>query len=323
MLERSIRSFSNEIYGKEFKREISDDDSSRKLHLKNISMNISTVLNKQKSIEFQVFENKKPPSFAENLTEETFDNLDIDNLRSILKTKSRNIKTLNEKIKILNKTFTNSLKEETDKNTVLETLIKLRKKEAQKNNDLRKDLRKEIGFWREKANLKKIDTISSNYFIATKNKTSKMQQGETNDNTISENLFLGDSDVSFSSNINNNIISKKWFSGEEKLLINFDDLGINLKKINYVETKADFISKKEFKFIELEIYNFAESILVFNDVQLDSTESHFNLFKLSLSLIRFNCRLGFKNKFIRNTSFKFFLVIQNLSQKISFSRKSS
>ena len=67
---------------------------------------------------------------------------------------------------------------------------------------------------------------------------------------------------------------EKWFSEEKSLTIDFDDVKIQLKKLNFLNNeKIDLIQKKEFKFIDIEIHNMTNSTLFINNLDLDSTES--------------------------------------------------
>ena len=107
----------------------------------------------------------------------------------------------------------------------------------------------------------------------TSSELESLKISEANDNKVINNKCSGDLDVLFSSEIENNDISKKWFSDQENLEFHFEDLEVKLRKIDLKKAKINFIEMKELKFIEFEIYNLSESSLLFNDVQLESTES--------------------------------------------------
>ena len=291
--------FSVKIFGKRLKEVIDNEDSFRKLNMKNTSFNKSAFSNKEKNSKNEEFElevynekNQNIDLLPEDLTEEIIDTLDIENLRSILKTKCRIIHTLDQNINFLNSDFTNLLKEEKQNNDALKTIIRLQKKEIQGNNKFIMELKKEITVWREKANIIKTSELSkikmnkpSYYFMSTEKKEEDLQLTDFKDTKLLENQFFGDSSVSLSSEIANNNISKKWFSEEKNLTINFDDLEIKFRKLNDLSnTKMNFMQNKEFKFIDIEIYNFSNSTLLISNLQLDSTESkmivlHFNIFK--------------------------------------------
>ena len=168
-----------------------------------------------------------------------------------------------------------------EKSNELKTVIKLQKKEIQKFNKLFNESKFEKINRQEQTNIineaefsNKVNK-SSNYFKNMKD----FQINDSKKSKILENQFLGDSDVSFSSKIENNDISKKWFSEDNNLNIVFDDLEIKLRKIDYLKnSKINFMQLKDFKFINVEICNLSDSSLLINNLQLDSTESKNNIF---------------------------------------------
>ena len=291
--------FSEKIFGKKKKEVIDNDDSHRKFNLKNRSFDKSELFNKDhdnsKNEEFELENfNEKNQNISDELTEEIIDNLDNEKLKSILKAKCRIINSLDQAIKLLNKDFT----KEKESNDELKTIIRLQKKEIQRNNKFILELKNEINIWREKVNnfrtseLEKIKINKpSNYFESTEKKEEKMQITDFKDNKILENQFIGDSEVSFSSNLENNNISKKWFSEEKHITINLDDLELKFSKINDEESrKMNFMQKKEFKFIDFLIYNVSNSSLEISDLQIDSTERMMIILNFMISkTIRFNC----------------------------------
>ena len=247
----------------------------------------------------------------EDLTEEIVDTLDIDNLRSILKSKL--IKGSEDKNNVLNKNsnFLNLDKEKIDE---LENIIKLKQKEFQRNSKFQKDLKKEVKFWREKANLNEIP----NEILTHENKKDKLQKTDLVCFKTYDYQFT-DSDILFSSKPMDNEISKKWFFDEKIIAINFDKLTLKFEKFN--KEKMNFTQKKEFHVILVEIRNSSNSTVFFNDIQIDSTESQFFLKKNIpfLNLNRFNCYVGLQSKYKSNFSSRI-LFIKNLCQKIPFSR---
>ena len=254
-MQQSIICFSQEIFCERSIELI--EGSFQKINLKYepIKKSNREYTTKNTDFEFEKLneKNKNTDRLPEELTAETIDTLDIENLRSILKTKCRIIKSSNEKIQ----NFKNLLKEETEKNDYSKMIIKLQKKEIQKNNN---QYKKDINFWREKA-YKSPMNQPSNYVDVTEKKEDNLQ---LNDIKIS-----GDSDISFSSKINQNEISKKWSAYENNIAINFDDLQINFRKLNDLND-----AKNLFKFIDVEICNFSASTFLIHDLQLDSTESN-------------------------------------------------
>ena len=248
-----------------------EEDSFRKLNANNLSIN-KTVLCKSEIELKSLDQNKKRNEFSEELTSEIIDVLDINSLKSILKSKIEFLKTLNGKI--LN--FENSLKIHKEKIDELTTIMNLLQKEAHKNNSIIMQLKKENASFRK--NIKNIDNSSiklkksSNYFLEKREDDKNEESNDSREENNLENQFLGDSDVSFSSNIDKNNASKKWFSGTEKLEINFDDLSIKFKKLQNLN-KCKIACAKQYKFIEIEVCNISNSPLVMQDFQLDSSES--------------------------------------------------
>ena len=238
----------------------------------NISLN-NALPNKENNSKNEEFElerfnpnnNKNLNILLENFREELIDTLDNENLRSILKEKCRQIK------------------EEQEKYDELKAIISVQKKEIEKNNKLIMELKEDITIWREKGKINKTSEISklkinksSNYFISKNIKEEDLQINNFQDSEILEKQFSGDSDVSYSSKIEDNKISKKWFSYEKNITADFDDLEIKLKKNN---EKMKYMQQQELKFIDVEISNLSDSKLLINKLELDSTESKmfFNL----------------------------------------------
>ena len=277
--------FSKEIFGEKSHEVIDDQESFRKLQWKNTSLNKTNLLNqdisKIEELELEVLseKNKNNDILGEELTDGIIDTLDVQSLRSILKKKCKIIKNFDEKFQVLNKNFTDSLKEEQEKNDELQTIIKLQKNEIKKYYNQIIDLKKEITIFREKENIKKSEFAilnrNSNYFMTIREKNEvKLLIKDEQDTKILENEFSGDSAVSFSSNIDNNQISKKWFFHEKKLTINLDDMVINLSKLNDLNSKKmNFLQQNEFKFIDVQMCNFSDSTLTMSKLELDSTES--------------------------------------------------
>ena len=143
------------------------------------------------------------------------------------------------------------------------------------------ELKNEINISKEKANTVRASEIEkikinkpSNYFISADNNEENLQINDFKDTKIIENQFLGDSEVSISSKIENNNIYKKWFYFEKNMTINLDHWELKFRKLNDSDNmKINFIQKKEFKFIDFEIYNVSNSPLEISDMQIDSTES--------------------------------------------------
>ena len=275
-LQASIINFSLKIFGKNSKEVIDNEDSFRKLNM-NTSINKSVFRNKENNVKNEEFElemfnekNKNLEILNENLMEEFINTLDIDKLRLILKDKCR------------------LLKAEQEKNDQLKIINSLKQKEIQANNQLMRELKKENFILREKANLNKSPEISkikmnksSNYFISPEKIKEDFQKNDFENIEILEKQFSGDSDVSYSSKVENNKISKKWFSNEENLTINFDDLEIKFQKLtDFKNLKMEFNQQKEFKFIDVEINNLSDSTLLINNLQLESTESKIFFFTI-------------------------------------------
>ena len=289
--------FSGKIFGKTSKKAIdNDEDSFRKLNLKT-SLNKSAFSNKENNTKNEEFElelfdekNKNIDILPENLGEEFIDTLDNEHLRSILKTKCRIISSLYQKIESQKRDFTNLLNEEKEKINELKTMISLQKKEIQGNSKFIMELKKNLTICPEKSNISKqtyeLSKIKmnkpSNYFISTEKKEENLQKNDSKNVKIFENQFSGDSDVSFFSKIENNNIFKKWFSDEKNLTLNFDDLEIKFRKLNDLNNKKmNFMKQKEFKFIDIEIHNLSDSLLINSlQLELDSTESKILLFNL-------------------------------------------
>ena len=280
-MQQSINSFSTTIFGEKSKEVNDNEDSCRRFNLKNTSINKSAFSKKgddSKNEEFELeFFNEKHPNITDDLTDEIIDTVDIENLRSILKTKCRKMRSLNQRMQLLTSDFANE-KENTDE---LKTIIRIQQKEIKRNNQVFMELKNEINIWKEKASSLRASEIEkikinkpSNYFISAENKEEKLQINDFKDTKIIENQFLGDSEVSISSKIENNNIYKKWFYGEKNLTINLDHWELKFRKLDDSDNmKINFIQKKEFKFIDFEIYNVSNSPLEISDMQIDSTES--------------------------------------------------
>ena len=284
-LQKSILTFSSKIFGQKTLEVIDNDESFRKLNMKNISLNKS-ALTKELELEAYNEKNKNTDLVSEDLTEEIIDTLDTENLKSILKRKCKIILNLEQKNEFLSKKFTKLLNEEKEKNDELSTLINLQKKEIQGNNKFIIELKKEVANYRDKANSSKTSELSqirknnmSYYFMTKEKKEEDMQMNDLKDIKRLENQFSGDSDVSFSSKIDNNDISKKWFSDEKNISITFDQLEIKFKKNDgLMKGKTNIWPKKEFKVIDVDIYNLSTSTLLLKNFDLDSTESKILIF---------------------------------------------
>ena len=166
----------------------------------------------------------------------------------------------------------------------MRTIIRLQKKEIEKNNEYITELHKEFTILREKTCV--INTIEiakvnnrSTYFMSTDLKEEYLQKNDFKDFKSLKNEILGDSSVSFSSNIEkieNNVISKKWSYDENQIVINFQDLKIKFKKIDdSINIKVNSLLKKEFKFVDIEIYNTSDSAFVIENFHIISTTSKF------------------------------------------------
>lgn len=219
--------------------------------------------------------NENNKSFLQDeLSDETIDSFDNDQLKSILKAKCRLIKKNEEKIKRISQEFENLLTDKKEKMSQLETIIKLQKTEIKKNYKMISDLKNDIINLRKNESIKAFDyhpmefKKSSNYFNLNENKNNNVQIIDQNDDKVVENA--GESDVSFSSKREENHITKKWFYDEEKIAINFDDLKIKFTKNN----EHNKILQKEIKIIDVEISNISEIPILLSDLQIDSTESH-------------------------------------------------
>lgn len=230
------------------------------------------------NFELQPSSSRNRLSLTEKLSEKNIDTLDLDNLKSLLKEKCRTIQNLEDKTKNL----TDLIKLEKEKNDEMRIMIKLQKKEIEQNYEYITELQKELTILREKTNV--INTIEiakvnnrSNYFMSTDLKEKYMRKNDFKDFKLLKNEFLGDSSVSFSSNIEkieNNVVSKKWSFDEKQIVINFKDFEIKFKKIDdLINTKGNAMLKKEFKFIDIEIYNPSDSALLVENFHLDSTKS--------------------------------------------------
>ena len=233
----------------------------------------------KENIELVVFnENEKDiQSFTGELSDEIINKLDNDKLKSELKAKCKKIKLLEEEIKVLSQNFTKLINHEKEKIEELETIINLQTKESKRYQKIIMELKKDINFSREKAIIKEMNPSNSkmkvsNYFLNPDKKEENIQSHDINEVGNSQNnQSLSNSDISFSPKIDQNNISKKWFSDKKNLSIDFDHLEIKFLKLD--ESKINFMKTKEFKSVEIEICNLTDSTLSFNEINLDSTES--------------------------------------------------
>ena len=245
---------------------LDDDDSFRKFNMK--------LFKTKNEVELESFHEKKKNGFHDELNEDMLVSMDNDSLKEIIKEKSKAIKSYEEKFKISE----NLNIKDKEKIEELEIIVKIQQKELIKNEKEIVELKQNMSLMKENSNNK-----VSDYSQAQMNKTANYftQKNQTkcdsppNDIKILENQFSGDFDISFTSEINNNNCSKKWFFGEENLGILFDNFEIKFKK-NHETNKNEynFIHKKQFKLIDVEIINIFTSPLALNNFQLDSTESN-------------------------------------------------
>ena len=217
-------------------------------------------------IELQMFTSNTPVSMTETPSEEIIDSLDIDNLRLILKAKCKTMQNLDNNTKSLTKNYTNLLNEEKEKNDEMKTIIRLQKKEIEQNNRYINELQKEIMILKEKSDTK-----------VNKQEEADLEKNDIKDFKMRKNLFSGDSPVSFSSKIekfDNNVVSKKWPSIENKIVFSFQDFEIKFKKIDVLaKSKVNLMQNQEFRFIDVEICNTSDSALTIDDFHFDSTAS--------------------------------------------------
>ena len=205
---------------------------------------------------------------AEDLTEEIVDTLDNDKLRSIVKSKLiRNGLNKNSNL-------------EKEKMDELENIIKLNKKEFQRNSKFQKDLKNEVKFLRENANFNEIPNLKINKIQTAILTLENMKISDiTHFKTFDNNQF-SDPDILFSSKPIDNEISKKWFFDEKTIAIDFDKLTVKFEKFNDLNNeKNNLTQKKEFHLIIVEISNSSNSTVFFSDIQIDSTESQFFFYK--------------------------------------------
>ena len=225
------------------------------------------IQNKNADFELENFNETNKLSVEIELSDEIIDSLNIENLRSILKTKCKTIQNLNEQIKALNNNFSNIIKEEKERNIELKAIIHLQKKEIEKNNEFISEIKNEKKFWQEKSNAINKESIFSNLYM-------NRHKNDSNDRKIFENQFSGDSDVSISSKIENNEIAKKWFFYERSLSIFLDFLEFKFSKLTDLnDKKTDSKEKNYFNIINVEISNNSDSTFFITDLKLDSTES--------------------------------------------------
>ena len=194
--------------------------------------------------------------------------MDINNLKTRLKVKCEEIKFLSQKNKGCNEVLAN----ETNKINELQTIIRIQKKEINRINKFTVELKKEINSLRN-TNPKVLQVnAAQNYFMENIEKDSEHQDNDSKDYKTMKNQFSGDSDVSVTSEIENNNAVKKWFAHEEKLSFNFSDLEIKLKKLIKPDNQSEM--NNEFKFVEIEICNVSSSSVSFKNLALDSSESN-------------------------------------------------
>ena len=170
-MQQSITGFSTTIFGEKPKEVNDNEDSCRRFNLKNTSINKSAFSNKGNNSKIEEFEleffNDKNPNIINDLTEEIIDTLDIENLRSILKTKCRRIRSLDHIIQLLTSDFTKE-KENTDE---LKTIIRIQQTEMKRNNKTIMKLQNEINISKEKANTLGVSEFEKlNYLIFNQKK---------------------------------------------------------------------------------------------------------------------------------------------------------
>ena len=237
------------------------------------------------AIESKIFTEGKDCNehLAKDLTEEIVDTLDIDKLRSIVKSKLIRSEDNNNGLN-KNSNFLNLDKEKMDE---LENIIKLKQKEEQRNSkfqkDLKnevKDLKNEVKFLRENANFNEIPNLKINKIPTTNLTLENMQISDIIHFKTCDNNQFSDPDILFSSKPIDNEISKKWFFDEKTIAIDFDKLTVKFEKFNDLNNeKNNLTQKKEFHLIIVEISNSSNSTVFFNNIQIDSTESQFFLKK--------------------------------------------
>ena len=77
------------------------------------------------------------------------------------------------------------------------------------------------------------------------------------------------------------LITKKWFSNEKSLLINYPEYNLQIKKVeaspDYNEFEMNGDSKKDVKLIQVEVQNNSKSLLYLHDFKLNASESISNI----------------------------------------------
>ena len=244
-LSKSITKFSEEIFVKK-------SSESRRFTFLNSRIKLNDDL--------QIFSSK---NVTEPESEEIIDTLDVENLRSLLKAKCRALQNLDNKNRGLITNLSDLLNEEKEKNNEMRTIIRLQKKEREQNNKYMNELQKELLILKEKQNitkpsvLSKVNTTPFNFDRTTEGKEINLQKHDYKDFKIE--------------NIEHNVVTKKWSFDDKKIVIKFQDLEIKFKKIDLTNSKVNVILKKEFRSVDVEIYNTSDSALSIEELNLDST----------------------------------------------------
>lgn len=210
---------------------------------------------------------------TERITEKDLYDLDIDNLRSMLKEKCRTIQNLDDQTKGLTTNFSNLLKEEKDKNDEIRAIIRLQKIEREQNTKYKNEIQKELALLKEKTTTKRFEIPKgknqSKFLLSTDLKEIELQKKDFKDDKKLKPVSSSSSKIE---NIENNEVSIKWPSHEKQIAFNFQELEIKFKKVDdLINTKANAMLKKEFKFVDIEIYNTTDSVLIVDDFCLNST----------------------------------------------------
>ena len=256
-LKESIKGFREEIFGKN-----SNEVSHEKKMIRFQKLNSNSFFQKEenskqygKEIELESWRDQLKNVGSGDLTDEIIDSLiDIQELKTRLKEKCKEVKFLEDKMKIFNELFE---KNKTNLNE-LHSSIRMQAKEINKYRTFMAELKKEGNM------------LSHN---ADKEKNAIFEEfKDYKDNFIS---FRGDSSVS-EKDIDE--IRKNWLSNEEKLSVDMTDFEVKMQKIRpeFDPTiENDDIPKNDFKFIDITIRNVSSSDICFGSVQLDSSESNF------------------------------------------------
>ena len=256
-LKESISGFSEEIFGKN-----PNEVSHAKKMIPFQKLNSNSFFQKEESskqygkeIELESWRDQLKNLGSKDLTDEIIDSLiDIQDLKTRLKEKCKEVKFLEDKMKIFNELL--------EKNkTILNELhssIRMQAKEINKYCKFMAELKKDGNMLIHNADKEK-DAIFEEF-------------NDYKDNFIS---FCDNSSVS-EKHIDG--IRKKWCSNEEKLSLNLTDLEVKIQKIRpefdpIIEN--DDIPKNDFKYIDITIRNISSSDICFGSIQLDSSESNF------------------------------------------------